>query len=219
MAAAASNADLGQRAWRLSSRPRAPGNFLARIRVDVAAVEGVTHRGIASENRGREAGATTNAGRAGFGGRELRESVRMASARPHLFLPLQPFLHGSHRRVPVAQLPLHRAEMLSRATADYGRNPGLPWEPPQAQPDTADDFRGVRGAVLLTQHPDLFYFSGSNCRIADLFAGYQGIRAKDGRDGLDSAWSSMASNSYSPDVDDCSQRRASGLDLFDGCTL
>src|SRR5579864_2122197 len=219
MAAAASNADLGQRAWRLSSRLRAPGNLLARIRVDVAAVEGLTHRGIASENRGREAGATTNAGRAGFGGRELSESVRLASARAHLCLPLQPFLHGSHRRVPVPQLPWHRPEMLSGASANCDRNPGLPWQPPQAQPDSADDFRGVRGAVLLTQHSDLFYFSGSNCRIADLFAGHLGFPSKNGRDGLNPARPSMANRSYDCDLDDRSQRWAHRLKAIDGCTL
>src|ERR1700756_1199073 len=204
MAAAASDADLGQRTRRLSTRLCASGNFLAGIRVDVVAIEGITHRGIASQDRRREAGATTNAGRAGFSVCELGESVRMESALAHLFLPLQPFLHGSHRRVPVAQLSWYRAEMLSRATAGCDRSPGLPWEPAQAQPDSTDALRGVRGAVLLPQHSDFLNPSGSNCRIADLFAGYQGIRAKNGRDGLDPAGSSIAGNRCSCDIDDCS---------------
>src|ERR1700752_243434 len=202
MAAAASDADLGQRTRRLSTRLCASGNFLAGIRVDVVAIEGITHRGIASQDRRREAGATTNAGRAGFSVCELGESVRMESALAHLFLPLQPFLHGSHRRVPVAQLSWHRAEMLSRATADCDRSRGLPWEPAQAQTDSTDALRGLRGAVLLTQHPDLFHSSGSNRRITDLFPGSQGIRAKNGRDGLNPARSSMANRSYVCDLDD-----------------
>ena len=46
-----------------------------------------------------------------------------------------------------------------------------------------------------------------------------GIRAKNGRDGLNPARSSMANRCYGCDLDDRSRRRADRLKAFDGCPL
>ena len=124
---------------------------------------------------------------------QLRQSIWMEAARAHLLLSLQPFPDGSHRRVPVAQFPRHRAEMLSRATADRYRGSGGSWPQAETERASAGFVRGVRGTVCLAKYSRLFRFAGSDRRAIVAFAQCLGLCTKNERRRFTPARSPLAS--------------------------
>src|ERR1700689_3629147 len=115
LGAALVDAAVGQRAWRISARVCVAGGLLAGVVLDMDYHAGDSPRGLIGKDRVRSARAPVNRRRAALDRGQFHQSVWMEAARAYLCLSFQSLPDGSHRRVPVAQFPRHRAEMLSRA--------------------------------------------------------------------------------------------------------
>ncbi len=91
----------------------------------------------------------------------------------------EPFPDGSHRRIPVAQLPWHRTEMFSRATADHHRGSGCSRPQFETERDSAAAVRRVRRTVCFAEHSCFFDFAGSDCGAAVAFAQVPGVSCRE----------------------------------------
>src|ERR1700691_1468485 len=119
MAAAAVDARMGERARRISCRLCASRNLLDQCGLAMVGLPGRSLRRRSAKHSGREARSSPGVHRPVKRVGNVRESLRLETARSHLSLSFQSLPDGSHRRVSIAEFSRCRTEVLCGVAAAH----------------------------------------------------------------------------------------------------